>query len=527
MGPEANIDLIRALEKQIEEGVGDIIKLKRERNSLLNISTCVPPEILGHIFTWNLVRVGRFEGLQMGSYNFLLVCHHWFEVASRTPELWSFWGNTLQDWKKRHGRSGATPLDLVLDGYEPESDPRVPFDESLQDAVRCRVIQGTIRQVHLRFDDHTVLTPIISSLTPNGEGGQNENIESIVWENEGDTDADISNFFARSRLSRLRVLDLRGWTLSWDHLASKFLTILSLDVDTSPSLPTLTAARLFSILTSNPNLRTLSLSRAAIPSDTDTSTFKVQLRHLKSLALTGGSRHVYGLLRQLILQEALDDMWLSGSNSTVEDISQTLAPYMQDYFQRGTWLRGGLGVYSSSSPSVISLSVGAVPTQTTGPVELPYVSLKALTDFPPPPGVPEQLFASLAAVIPGERIVSFHAWLGMLPPEEVFFMMPNIEELAFSGLLLSEGLLQPNPGGPHANMKLFPSLRSLRLEHVWIQAKDDWSHLLTYLTHQTSDGQTVSLEIIGNVPNGCPVDEIRGLVREFTYPRNTVPEENE
>ena len=46
MGPEANIDLIRVLEKQIEEGNGDIIKLKRDRNSLLNISTRVPPEIL-------------------------------------------------------------------------------------------------------------------------------------------------------------------------------------------------------------------------------------------------------------------------------------------------------------------------------------------------------------------------------------------------------------------------------------------------------------------------------------------------
>ena len=95
MGREANIDLIRALEKRIGEGKGDKIKLKRERNSLLNISTRLPPEILGQIFTWNLVREGFFRGLREGSYNFLLVCHHWFEVASRTPELWNFWGNTL------------------------------------------------------------------------------------------------------------------------------------------------------------------------------------------------------------------------------------------------------------------------------------------------------------------------------------------------------------------------------------------------------------------------------------------------
>jgi len=97
MGPETNFALIRALEKQIEEGNGDIIRLKRDRNLLLNIYMHVPPEILGYVFTQNLVRDQPFDGLQKGSYNFLLVCHHWFEVASSTPELWSFWGNTLQD----------------------------------------------------------------------------------------------------------------------------------------------------------------------------------------------------------------------------------------------------------------------------------------------------------------------------------------------------------------------------------------------------------------------------------------------
>jgi len=39
---------LRVLERRIEEGKGDIIKIKRARNSLLNIPMRIPPEILGY-----------------------------------------------------------------------------------------------------------------------------------------------------------------------------------------------------------------------------------------------------------------------------------------------------------------------------------------------------------------------------------------------------------------------------------------------------------------------------------------------
>jgi hypothetical protein len=50
MGHEINVDSIRDLEEQIEGDAGDIIQLKRTRNSSFNISTHVPPEILGSVF---------------------------------------------------------------------------------------------------------------------------------------------------------------------------------------------------------------------------------------------------------------------------------------------------------------------------------------------------------------------------------------------------------------------------------------------------------------------------------------------
>jgi len=526
MWHEANIESIQALKKQIDEGKGDIIELKRTRNSLLNISTRVPPEILARIFVCSLVWEAvnsppsrDFGKLRKDSYNFLLVCHHWFEVASRTPELWSFWGNTLKDWKKHHRHSGAAPVDLVL--YGPECDHDDPLDGPLRDAVRSRVVQNTIRRVHLTSYNYRTLTSIISSLTPDDKGGQNDNIESIVWRNEGFTLVDVSDFFARSRLSKLRLLDLTAnlQISSWDCLKIRttLLTVLCLEINVSPPSPTPTTSQLFSILTSNPNLRELRLFNTAIPNDTDGSAFGVPLRYLKALSLTGDFRHLFRLLHRLILPQVLDEMRLIVCSPTVEDISQILTPYMRDYFRRDARFQDRLEVSSSSSYGLIAVSAAVVCPQATAPA--PRVSLTVALSYPLPPDLLERFFTNLIAPIPLEPVVSFIAAIDIKLPEELLLAMLNTETLSICGVELSKGFLQPSPDGPHAKTKLLPSLRSLSLGNISL-SDGSWGHLTTYLAQQTSDKRIVSLRVFGYVPNIHPevVNEIKDLVGEFIYP---------
>ena len=204
MGPEINVNSIVALEKQIEEGIGDVIHLKRTRNSLLNISTLVPPEILGHIFRWNVVTpVGDICGLRKGSYNFLLVCHHWFEVGSSTPALWTYWGDTLKQWSQQYRRSGTAPIDLRLNVRDNTDD--IPFDGPLRDALRNRAACDSIRSIHfwgLDADLHSV----ISSLIVDGEDIRDSSIESLSM---GSFNLGIFDFLTRYRFPKLRNLRLQ------------------------------------------------------------------------------------------------------------------------------------------------------------------------------------------------------------------------------------------------------------------------------------------------------------------------------
>ena len=89
MGHETNVGSALALDKRIEEVTTELIRLKRSRDSSLKVAR-MSLEILGYIFRLDITRGvddSQFFGIEKGSYNFPLVCHHWFEIARRLPEL--------------------------------------------------------------------------------------------------------------------------------------------------------------------------------------------------------------------------------------------------------------------------------------------------------------------------------------------------------------------------------------------------------------------------------------------------------
>jgi hypothetical protein len=515
MDREINLDSILALD-------AEIIRLKRTRNSLLNV-TRIPPEILGHIFHFSITEDDDpdFAGMPKGQYNFLFVCHHWFQVALRTPQLWCSWGNNIEDWKRWHLRSGISALDLILDGLYYEN--RV-LDEALRDAIRDRAARNVIRKVHLKNINEELSTTIISSLIPEGEDVRASSIESIILSG---VRADVSDLFTRHRFPKLRNLCLSGRfeISSWDHLKSTIMALTNLSLSftsTSPSLAVPTMSQILALLASNPNLRSLTLNALPIDDDGgDGPRLQLPLPHLERFLLVGTLRRVFSTLLRLEFPRRMDHGDISFHQCTLQEVIEVIGPYIRDYLRRDARFRNRLGVSISSVPYRIVFHASVVGVGYRGPNRLPqncspYGNFEASLSQPVPRDVRKKVYIDILALLPRESIVDFRTDLPVT--EDILVAMPNLETLHLADPVVSDGFLLPDPNGPNAGKKLLPSLRLLYLDYAKAE-NGNWDPLVTYLAHQTSGGQAISIEVFGEGLHICSkvIERIEGLAEDFIY----------
>ena len=528
MDREANIDSIRALEQEIMEHERAIAKLKRARNSLLNVSK-LPPEVLGNIFRYNVTLRGDFGGLEKGSHNFLLVCHHWSEVASRTPELWSFWGNAPGDWARWYRRSGTAPLDLVLGGY---GYTEGHFDATLRDVFKDRATRDTIRRVHLSAGGTGLVNSILSSLIPDCDEVRSNSVESFILFNQSKAPVNVSKFFAHYRFPKLERLALYNCSISsWDHLTSRTSALTTLELDfthpsTTPS-PTPAVSQLLSILSSNPALRKVVLLKRAVPdSDGDGGSepsSRVQLPHLKELRLDGGLRHVFNILHRLDHPGNMDLLSLMLHDCDNADVSQIVGPYLRDHIGGRDKAQNGLNLSVSSGYRTyraphVALRLGkAGGTNYSDQAQMQIGTFIAVTMLlnGNSRDMRERIILDLIDCTPREEIVYFKGGNNPIATKDSCTQLSNLKALSYDGVPLSAAFPNPNLVGE----KIFPSLEYVSLERI---DEEGWSPLITYLADRVSSGNKLDTLVISDSPDmpSDVEDGLRGMVRELKVDRS-------
>jgi hypothetical protein len=308
---------------------------------------------------------------------------------------------------------------------------------------------------------------------------------------------------------------------SWEHLGLHTTALTTLHLPIGRASPTPTMSQLLSILASNPRLRSLTLSESMIPRDSgDGSASRAPLHHLRYLSLDGNFHLVFRLLRRLDHPETMgESIRLNLFYSTVGEVSEILGPYVRDHLRRDERSQDQLGIFINSNEAFLSVEVSTVNTANGSTQKVTFATFAAVLLETVPPPVKDKLCIDFVACIPRDRVVCFGGKLNLDAVKGMVPAMPKIRELHLVGApMLFDGFLQPDPDGPLANTKLLPSLRRLHLEQIVLR-DNNWTPLLSYLAHQTSGGQVISLSLSGERAHICKgvVEDIMGLVENFMF----------
>jgi hypothetical protein len=525
---ECDLDSMQTTERGNEEHE---MKLDRARASPLGISTLLPPEILGNIFHWTMIFQRSYGTSPQAPSNLLLVCRHWFEVGLQTPQLWTSWGDSMPDWKRRYTSPAVSGLHLKLNinyGYHPEY-----LSKPLLDALQDRAARDFIRRVSFRDQEAKVLSVIIPAITTQGEGVQPISLESFELYSERDcyTTVKLSDFFARYRFPKLQRLLLNGRyeLLSWDLLASRTGALVSLELDVRGRRPVPTVSQSLSILSSNPNLQHIELHHEMpTSSDSDQSSLLVELPHLKWIKLSGNSREIFEMLNRLRPADKLDLLDLELSLDSTLDITQTFARFLWHHLQRRGDLQDGLAVVGDSCRTIYYLWVGYVvaldncrPSEETKQLMNVRVSMDWGKGPQDEVECANLFFESIVYI--HDRIVYLTSDHSPLTSAKVSVGMINLVEIKIRGAVyLSGWFAEPDLGGTYSYGQLLPSLKYLSILEPRLD-RGDWTPLTTFLSRRASVGNRLeSLEIGPYRPHMCSnvAEEMKKLVGHFEcHPR--------
>jgi hypothetical protein len=517
-----DLDSAHTMERENEELE---MKLNRARAPPSNISTLLPPEILGNIFHWTMIFQREEETSLETPSNLLFVCHHWFQVALQTPQLWTSWGDSVVDWKRRYTSPIVSELHLELNidgGYRHEY-PSKPLLDALQD----RAARDFIRRVSFQRQEAEVLNAIIPAITAPGEGIPSIGLESfeLYTKRYCHTTVKLSDFFARYRFPKLQQLLLWGRfeLLPWNLLAERTGALVRLLLTVLNGWPVPTASQLISILSSNPNLQRLELCcELSSNFDSDKSSLQVELPHLKSIQLSGDCRDVLKFLNRLRPADKVDLLQLYLSCKSTPDISQTFALFLWDHLQRRGGLPG-LAVEGECLERAYTLSLDEVeklddcrPSKKT----TRFMRVSVLMGEGAGPQGEEEcgklFFDSLAYIY--DHIVHLTSKHRLLKSTDASIEMTNLVEIRITQRVsLSEWFVEPDLGGSRSYGQILPSLKYLYLFGLEVDG-GDWTPLTTFLSRRASAGNRLELlEISPDCPHICPdvAEEVKKLVGNF------------
>ena len=209
-------------------------------------------------------------------------------------------------------------------------------------------------------------------------------------------------------------------------------------------------------------------------------------------------------------------MRLSVYRCGIEDLLTYLGPLAREHLRREQGHRARLGLSMKCYPNPISIDGSAIDHRSDGDGRSTFATSAANLRPGVSYAVVVQLSANLMSCLSVENVVHFGGDMSMDVVKEIVPAMARIEDIHLIRAQLEPGFLLPDIGSPGGDGKLLPSLQRIRLEDV-LTDEGSWQPLLSYLAHQTTNGQKVWLTISAPREHICEdvLKEIQEMVEDL------------